>query len=153
MAADEAGHEFGAGAVEDLARGALLLDPALVHHHDVVGQRQRLVLAVGDLDEGDAELFLQALQLAAHPHPQERIERRERLVEEQDLRLGDQCARQRHALLLAAGELRREPGRIGRHRHELEHSPAPCACVARSTPRIFRAKATLSSTVRCGNSA
>ena len=44
------------GRVEDLARRALLLDPALVHHHDEVGQRHGLVLAVGDVDEGDAEL-------------------------------------------------------------------------------------------------
>ena len=54
--------------------------------HDEVGERHRLVLAVGDVDEGDAELLLQALQLGAHLDAQERIERRERLVEQQDLR-------------------------------------------------------------------
>jgi hypothetical protein len=48
--------------VEDLARRAGLFDHRVVHHDDLVGQRQRLVLAVGDVDEGDAQLALQ-LQL------------------------------------------------------------------------------------------
>ncbi len=65
-------------------------------------------------------LALQPLQFTAHPHPQERIERRQRLVKQQDLRLGDQRAGERDALLLAAGELRRQPARILAHRHQLE---------------------------------
>ncbi|MGY4489097.1 hypothetical protein ACVWWR_008288 [Bradyrhizobium sp. LM3.2] len=60
------------------------------------------------------------LQLAAHPDPQERIERGERLVEQEDLRLGDQRAGERHALLLAAGELGRQSAGIGAHCDELE---------------------------------
>ena len=87
----------------------------LVHHDHEVGQRHRLFLAMGDVDEGDAELGLQALQLRAHLDAQERVERRERLVEQQDLRLGDQGARQRDALLLPAGELRRQAVRAALH--------------------------------------
>ena len=79
-----------------------------------IGQRHRLVLAVGDVDEGDAELLLQPLQLGAHLDAQERVERRQRLVEQQDLRLGDQRARERDALLLAARQLRRQPLRRSR---------------------------------------
>ena len=120
--------------------GALLFDPALVHHHDVVGERHRFFLAVGDLDEADAELALKPLQLAAHPHPQERIERGERLVEQQDLRLGDQCAGERDALLLAAGELGREPGRIGRHRHQLEQFAGALVPVAPVDAAHFEGK-------------
>ena len=100
--------------VEDVARRAGLLDPAVVHDHDQVGERHRLFLAVGDVDEGDAELALEALQLGAHLDAQERVERRQRLVEEQDRRIGDQRAGQRHALLLAAGELRRQAARRAR---------------------------------------
>src|SRR6516225_1107949 len=51
-------------------------------------------------DERDAELVLQAFQLGAHADAQERVERRKRLVEQKDLRLGDERARERHALLL-----------------------------------------------------
>ena len=69
--------------VEDLARRPGLDDPAAVHHHHDVGQRHGLVLAVGDVDEGEAGLGLQALELLAHLDAQERVERRERLVEQQ----------------------------------------------------------------------
>ena len=98
-----------------------LLDAAVVHHDDQVGQRHRLFLAVGDVDEGDAERRLQLLQLGAHADLQERVERRQRLVEQQRFRIGDQRAGQRHALLLAAGKLRRPARRIGLHLHQLQH--------------------------------
>ena len=112
--------EFGPRMVEDLARRALLLDPPAIHQHHEIGQRHRLVLAVGDVDEGDAEFALQPFQFGAHAQAQERIERRQRLVQQQDLRRGDQRARQRHALLLAARELRRQPCGIGLHVDEFE---------------------------------
>ena len=92
----------------------------LVHHHHEVGERERLVLAVGDVDEGNAEPPLQPPQLGAHAHAQERVERRQRLVEQQDLRMGDERARQRDALLLAAGELGGDALGEGRHGDELE---------------------------------
>ena len=97
-----------AGCGEDLVRRAALLDAAVVHHDDQVGERHGFVLAVRDVNEGDAEILLQALQLGAHLDAQERVERGERLVEQQDLRVGDQRAGERHALLLAARKLRRK---------------------------------------------
>ena len=137
------------------SRGAPdLLDRALVHHDDEVGERQRLVLAVRDMDEGNAELTLQPTQFGAHAHAQERVERRQRLVEQQDLRMGDQRARQRDALLLPAGQLR---GHALRRKASIATSSRnSIACSRRfalSTPRIFSEKATLSRQVRCGNSA
>ena len=77
-------------------------------------------------------LGLQALQLLAHLHPQERVERRERLVEQQHLRVGDQRARQGDALLLPAGELGRQALGILLHVDALEHPlglPAPLGLV------------------------
>ena len=62
---------------------------------------------MGDEDEGEAERALQGLQLALHRLAQLQVERAERLVEQQHLRAQDQRARQRHALALAAGQLRR----------------------------------------------
>ena len=53
VAAHEAGDEGGARPVEQLFRRALLLDPPGPHQHHQVGQRQGLVLAVGDMDEAD----------------------------------------------------------------------------------------------------
>ena len=86
-----------------------LLDYGVVHHHHLVGQRQRLVLAVGDVDEGDAQLALHRLQLGPHADAQEGVQRRKRFVQQQNPRLGDQGSRQRDALLLPARQLRRQP--------------------------------------------
>ncbi|GJD77875.1 hypothetical protein NBEOAGPD_1086 [Methylobacterium gregans] len=109
--------------------GGRIEQAAAIHHHHEVGERHRLLLAVGDVDEGEAELGLDPLQLGPHPHPQERVEGRERLVEEQDLGAGDEGAGERHALLLAAGELGRHPlGEVG-HLHEVEHGERPRAAL------------------------
>ena len=59
------------------------------------------------IDEGEAELLLQAHQLEARALAQLAVERGQRLVEQQELGPLDQRAGQRHALALAARELRR----------------------------------------------
>ncbi len=79
-----------------------------MHDGDLVGQRQRLGLVVGDIDEGDAGAALQLLQLDPHALAQLGVEIGERLVEQQDLRLDHEAAGERDALLLAAGKLARE---------------------------------------------
>src|ERR1700722_944586 len=75
------------------------------HHHDLVGERHRLVDAVGDehqrllVDLPDAqELLLQDGAVLL-------VERRERLVHQQDLGIVGKGARDRDALAHAAGEL------------------------------------------------
>ena len=70
-----------------------------------LAMRQRLLLVVGHDHEGDADLVLQADQLELHLLAQLLVERRERLVEQQDLGPLDQGAGQRDALALAAGQL------------------------------------------------
>ena len=70
---------------------------------------------------------LQALQLAAHLQAQELVERRERLVEQEHARIGDERAGQRHALLLAAGELRRDAVGEGLHVDERRACGRPAA--------------------------
>ena len=79
------------------------------HDDDRVGDRDGLELGMRHVDEGDAELLLHAAQFAAHAQAQIFVERRQRLVEQQHARIGDQRARQRHPLLLAARELGRQP--------------------------------------------
>ncbi len=120
MAADEARDELACGALEHLAGRAALADVAALHHHQQVGERHGLLLAVGDVDEADLELTLQALELLAHLHAQERVERRQRLVEQKDGRLHDQSARQRDPLLLPARKLRRQARGVVGHAHEIE---------------------------------
>ena len=53
--ADEIGDEAGSGPAVDFERCARLLDRAMIHHGDPVGQGQRLLLVVGNHDGGDTE--------------------------------------------------------------------------------------------------
>ena len=68
--------------------------------------RQRFGLVVRDVDEGHAQAAVQFLQLDLHVLAQLLVQRAERLVHQHQLRLEHQRARQRHALLLPARELR-----------------------------------------------
>ena len=103
--ADEVADELRRGVVVDVVRGADLLDDALVEHRDPVGQRQRLLLVVGDVDARDAEVLLHLLELLAQLHAQLGVEVGKRLVEADDGRLRHQRAGDGDALLLTAGEL------------------------------------------------
>ena len=85
-----------------------LLDPALRHHRDAVRHRERLLLVVRHVDERDADLLLQRLQLDLQPLAELGVEGAERLVQQQHGGVQDQRARERDALLLAARELRRD---------------------------------------------
>ena len=82
-AADEIGDKRGRRMPVNLGRRADLIDDALVHHHDAVGHRHRFFLVVRDHDGGDAEPALQILDLVAQPQPHARIERGERLIEQE----------------------------------------------------------------------
>ena len=74
-----------AGRVVDLARRAELLEHALLHHGDARGQRHRLDLVVGDVDDRRAEPLVQLLDLGAHLDAQLGVEVGERLVEQEEL--------------------------------------------------------------------
>jgi len=117
-AAHEVGGEGVARAQVDLARGALLDDHAALHDGDLVRHRQRLDLVVGDVDGGDAERGGEVADLHPHLLAQLGVEVRQRLVEQQELRLVHQRAGHRDPLLLAAGQERRRP--VGQ-RLQLDH--------------------------------
>ncbi len=87
------------------ARRRLLHDPPVVEDGHDVGQRERLLLIVRDEHDGRAERGQELLDLEAQAVAQARVERRERLVEQDQARLGRQGPRDGHALLLPAGEL------------------------------------------------
>jgi hypothetical protein len=105
--ADEIGDELVDRVLVEVFRGRHLLDPAVVEDGDPVRHRQRLVLVVGDVDEGDADVALDRLQLNLHLLAQLQVEGAERLVQQQHPRPVDDRPRQRHPLALAAGELSR----------------------------------------------
>ena len=59
-----------------------------LHHHDPVAEVDRLVDVVGDQQHGDALGLPDALQLVLQPRARQRIERAERLVEQQHAAAG-----------------------------------------------------------------
>ena len=98
------------------------------------------------------DLGLDALELDLHLAAQLEVERAERLVEQQHLRVVDQGPGQRDALLLPAGELGRLARGEGRQLHQLERVVG-LRLAASAALRRLGPKATLSRIVRCGNSA
>ena len=76
------------------------------HHRDAVGEIDRLLHVVGDEDHGLGRALPDAQQLGLHQAARLRVERAERLVHQQDVRIEGERARDRGALLHAAGELR-----------------------------------------------
>src|SRR2546422_2602435 len=106
--ADEAGDELGRGTFVDVGRGADLLDPALVEDREAIAHRERLLLVVRDVDEGDADvadLALDALELDLHLLPKLEVERDQRFVEKQHLRCVHERTGERDALALTARQL------------------------------------------------
>src|SRR5690606_3107179 len=75
---------------------------------DAVGEVERLLLIMRDEERGDAEFLVDLAQPAPEIAPDVGVERAERLVEQQYLRVDCERAGERHALPLAAGNLARE---------------------------------------------
>ncbi|MNB95412.1 hypothetical protein D3C75_425850 [compost metagenome] len=119
--ADEAGDEGGGGGVVDSIRRGYLLDLALIEDADAVAHGERLLLIVGDEDEGDAELALQGFQLELHLLAQLEVQRPQGFVQQQDARLVDEGPGDGDALALAAGELARFAAADAGQAHQLQH--------------------------------
>ena len=75
---------------------------------------------MGDVDGGDAHLLLDAADLRAHGHAELGVQVGQRLVKKQDAWLHHQRPGQRHALLLAAGELIGHAAFHARQLHQLQ---------------------------------
>jgi hypothetical protein len=136
----------------ELGRGRVLFDAAFAQQDHLVGHAHGFGLVVGDVDHGHVQLLLQGADFAAHFLAQLGVEVGERLVHQADRGIGDDGAAQRHALLLAAGELRRAAFQQVRQAEDVGH-----ALQARhSRPRLLahaHAEEDVLAHVRCGNSA
>ena len=82
-----------------------LFDAALVQDRDPVGHVERLGLIVGHQHGGHVHLVVQAAQPRPQIFADLGVERTERFVQEQHLRVHRESAGERHALALPAGEL------------------------------------------------
>ena len=135
---DELGDERGARAVVELGRRRDLLEPAGRHHADPVAERQRLLLVVGHEQRRRADRDLDAADLLAELAADLRVERRERLVEQQHLGLDRERPRQRDALLLAAGQLVRISAALGPDRPARASRRPAAGGSVRPSPRSRR---------------
>ena len=155
--AQEVEHERVRRVVVDLVGRPDLLDLALVHHDHPVRDLQRLLLVVRDEDAGDVQVVVQAAQPAAQVLADLGVQRAERLVQQQHLRLHGQRPRQRHPLPLPAGSC--DGNRFA--------SPSSCTICSRDITRSVisaldgrncrgrtrRPNAMFSKTLMCRNSA
>jgi hypothetical protein len=151
--AHEVGHEGAGRLVVQRPGRAHLFDAALVHQHDAVGQALRLFLVVRDHQRGQAQPRLQLAQLAAQPRAHLGVQRRQRLVQQQQRRRQRQRTRQRNPLLLAAGQLAGELLLVSLQRQQRSGRPPCLSDLGRGLRWLTSPKATLSATVRLGNSA
>lgn len=119
-------HETRYGEIRRLAvdfrRRANLLDFAVLHDDDAVGQRQGLILVMRDVQRGAAELAMDAADFGAHFQAQLGIEIGERLIHQDQRRFDDDGAGNRYALLLAAGQLAGQLVHVLRQLHQVERA-------------------------------
>src|SRR5213594_2984230 len=151
--ADEVSDEVGPRPRVNLLRAPDLLDPAAPHHRDAVGDRERLFLVVGDVERRDPEVLLDLADLAAETKPDLRVERREGLVEEENLRAPGECPGERDPLLLAARELVRVPALEAAEARQGDHLGDALVDLDAGHRATRRPKAMFSATVMVGNSA
>ena len=134
----------GRGTLDPLAER----DPAAGQHQHPVGQRERLVHVVRDQQHRGLVMRPQPEHQAVHGDRGQRVQRAERLVQQEQAGLADQRPGQGRPLGLAAGQGQRpgaRPGRPGRPR-PARRGPPPSGSPARS-PRH-----TLAQTRRQGSS-
>ena len=91
--------------VEDVVERALLDDPSRVHDDHAVGDVGHDAQVVGDQDHPGAGLVAQLAQLVEDLRLDRHVERRRRLVGDQQLRRARERHRDHHALAHAAREL------------------------------------------------
>src|SRR5712671_4278948 len=105
--ANKTGHELVGGLAVYRKRRADLLNPAVAHDHDPIAQRHGLDLVVSHEHRRGRNLGMQALDLNAHLRAQLGVKVRQRLVEQEHLRIAHDASTERHALLLTTRQLLR----------------------------------------------
>jgi hypothetical protein len=106
-AAEESRDELGLRPEIKLVGTTDFQEAAGVHDPDAISELECFLLIMGHEDRGNAELPLDLADRSSQFGADSGIEGAERFVEQQDLRIASECARQRHALLLASRELPR----------------------------------------------
>ena len=137
-------HELGdvivRGAQHDVLRSARLHDAAVSHDRDPVAEPERLVEVMAHEQDRLLDARLHREQLVLQLVADQRVERRERLVHQQDVRIGREGAREPDALLHAAREFADVAVRPGREADQLELARDVLAAAPRRLARGTRAR-------------
>ena len=140
---DERGDEPRSRPLINVGRSPHLLDAALIHDDDLIGQRHGLHLIVRDENRGRFQAIVQPADLDAHLDAQLGVEIGQRLVEQERLRFAHDGAPHGHALPLPAGQLARLAIEIRRNVEKgggLAHAPLDfglgCAAVAQAIGHV-----------------
>jgi hypothetical protein len=105
---DECRRENTLRLVIQFERRSELLDRAVIHQTDAIGQRERFLLIVSHENDRRAGLPVDPLDLDLHGLAELAVERRERFIHQDQRRLIDKASSQRDALLLAARQFVRK---------------------------------------------
>ena len=104
---DEAGDELGLRVFVNIPWRTLLFQPPFIDDHDFIRNLNRLILVMRDEDRSDADALDHFLQPGAQLRTNFCINRRERLIEQQQLRLRRKRSGESDPLTLTAGQLMR----------------------------------------------
>jgi hypothetical protein len=118
-------------------------DPALAHHQDTVGKRDRLVDVMRDQQDTGPMGRHQFTDERVHADAGQRIQRGKGFVEQQKFRLLNQRPSQRHALRLSAGEVAWPVVQSLAEPHFGERSRGSFACVRRLKAQRYVAPETV----------
>ena len=112
----------------------------MVHDPEARPEGHGFFLVVSDDDEGDAQALLDVDELELGMLAQLPVERRQRLIEQQQLRALHQRPGQRHPLPLAAGELMRFARTEAAHFHDVEDLPDLAADLLAAEALLFQSE-------------
>ena len=99
---------------------------AVVHDNRLIGQLRHLVYRVTDVKGWQCETPGDGMQIRQNVCLTALVERRKRLVQQQEAGLGQQGARQRDTLLFATGQTPGPAGQKGRQVQRIDHFLQEC---------------------------
>ena len=118
--------------VEDALRVAAVFDASVDQHRELVAGSHRFAVVVRHVEDRTGEARADAEDFVAHLGPKRRVQMRERLVQQQCLRIREQRAGYRDALPLAAGKFAGTPVEQRLDMHRCSGSRDARIAVARS---------------------
>ena len=102
---DKLRNECVVGSLVQICWGGQLFDDAFIEYADSIRHRECFRLIVGDVDHRDFKIIVDMFYLVLHLFTKLFVKCTQGLIHKNQFGIKYQCARDRHPLLLAAGEL------------------------------------------------